>query len=59
MSLEKIVRINKLSSQDEVRRQDVLKMSPVQRVEALLKMIDNMNPSYKPIEKIVTIRSWK
>ena len=38
ISMKKVIRINKLADQDELRRDDLAKMTPNQRVDALLEM---------------------
>jgi hypothetical protein len=54
--MEKIVRITKVEEQDETRRDDMQKMSPSDRMEALLKMRDRLYP-YSPLERVATIRT--
>lgn len=56
--MEKVVRIGKIENQDDFRRDDVRKISPVDRVNMVLKMQHDflkwdMNPK---IERILTIR---
>ena len=53
--MERIVRISKVEEQDKIRREDSLKMSPEERMLALMAMRDRMFP-YQPLERIVTIR---
>jgi len=56
--MEKIVRIGKMENQDDLRRDDIRKMSPNRRVDMMLKMQHQffnwaMNPK---IERIATIK---
>ncbi len=53
--MEKIVRITEINKQDDTRREDVLRMTPEGRVEALIRMRDQLYP-YEPLKRVVTIR---
>jgi hypothetical protein len=50
------VRVMPIDQQDRARREDALRMTPEERVEALLRLRDRMFPP-APLERIVTIRS--
>ena len=54
--MEKIVRITKVEEQDETRREDMRQMTPADRMEALLRLRDQLYP-YAPLERVVTIRT--
>ena len=56
--MEKLIRIGKIEDQDNLRRDDIRKMSSIGRVNMMLKMQYeffkwNMNPK---IERIITIK---
>jgi len=56
--MEKLIRIGKIEDQDDLRRDDIRKMSSISRVNMMLKMQYeffkwNMNPK---IERIITIK---
>ncbi len=56
--MEKLIRIGKIEDQDDLRRDDIRKMSSIGRVNMMLKMQYeffkwNMNPK---IERIITIK---
>lgn len=52
----KIVRITRVDEQDETRRADMRKMTPAERMEALITLRDQLYP-YAPLERVATIRS--
>lgn len=54
--MEKIVRVMPIEQQDRTRQADALRMTPEERVNALLRLRDRMFPP-APLERIVTIRS--
>jgi len=53
--IKKTVRIGSVQQQDEFRRQDVMRMSPSERVEALIKL-RNRAFAYEPLKRIVHVR---
>ncbi len=53
--MEKQVRIGKVEDQDRLRREDVLRMTPAERVAALLCWRDRQMPR-APIERVATTR---
>ncbi|MBN2343110.1 MAG: hypothetical protein JXX29_08140 [Deltaproteobacteria bacterium] len=53
--MERKIRVIQIHEQDDLRREDMLNMSPEERVTALITMRDHMYP-YQPIEKKITIR---
>ena len=53
--MEKRVRIAAVEKQDTFRREDMLQMTPAERIDALIQMRDQINPD-KPLERIVSIR---
>ena len=56
LEMEKIARIIRVEEQDNIRREDTLKMTPQKRLEALIKLRDELYP-YEPIERVVSIRN--
>jgi hypothetical protein len=54
--MEKVVRITRVEEQDETRRADMRKMTPADRMEALVRGRDQLYP-YVPLERVVTIRT--
>jgi hypothetical protein len=56
--MKKIVRITRVEEQDETRREDMRRMTPSDRMEALLKMRDRLYP-YAPLERVATIRTLR
>ena len=54
--MEKIVRITRVEEQDETRRDDMRKMSPASRMEALLSLREQLYP-YAGLERVATVRS--
>ena len=57
MKMERKVRIGRVEQQDELRREDALKMTPAERMEALLRWRDRLFP-YEPLQRKVTIRHF-
>jgi hypothetical protein len=53
--MEKIVRISKIEDQDTIRREDMKKMSPSERLKAMIQLRDHLYP-YAPLERIASIR---
>ena len=53
--MERKVRIIDIEKQDELRREDAAKLTPTERMLALMKMRDSMFP-YQPLKRIVTVR---
>lgn len=53
--MERIARTTSVEEQDETRREDVLRMTPSERVEALIRLRDRMYP-YAPLERIASVR---
>jgi len=53
--MEKKVRITSVEEQDETRREDVLGMTPAQRVEALIRLRELLYP-YAPLERVARVR---
>jgi len=53
--IKKTVRIGSVQQQDEFRRQDVMRMSPSERVEALIEL-RNRAFAYEPLKRVVHIR---
>ncbi|MBN2716310.1 MAG: hypothetical protein JXX14_10675 [Deltaproteobacteria bacterium] len=56
--MERKIRISEIDKQDELRRADTLKMSPAERIAALVRLRDRMFP-YQPIERIITVRHFR
>lgn len=53
--MEKRVRIATVEEQDNFRREDMLQMTPAERIDALIQMRDQINPN-RPLERVVSIR---
>ena len=53
--IKKTVRIGSVQQQDEFRRQDVMRMSPAERVEALIEL-RNRAFAYEPLKRVSRIR---
>jgi hypothetical protein len=53
--IKKIVRIGTVQEQDRVRREDMRRMSPVERVGALIELRDRAFP-YEPLKRVATVR---
>jgi len=53
--IKKTVRIGTVQQQDEFRRQDVLHMSPSERIEALIELRNRAFP-YAPLKRVVHVR---
>jgi hypothetical protein len=55
--IKKIVRIGTVQEQDRVRREDMRRMSPVERVGALIELRDRAFP-YEPLKRVATVRKF-
>jgi len=53
--IKKTVRIGSVQQQDEFRRQDVMRMSPSERIGALIELRNRAFP-YEPLKRIVHVR---
>jgi hypothetical protein len=53
--MEKTVRITPVDGQDDTRREDLLRMTPAERVEALIRLRDRLYP-YAPLRRIARVR---
>ncbi len=54
-TIKKTVRIGTVRQQDQFRREDMLRMSPAERVGALVEMRNRAFP-YEPLKRIASIR---
>lgn len=54
-AMDKTVRITTIEQQDDTRREDVLRMTPTERVEALIRLRDRLYP-YTPLERVARVR---
>jgi len=53
--IKKVVRIGSVRQQDEFRRQDVLRMSPSERIGALIDLRNRAFP-YEPLKRVSHVR---
>jgi hypothetical protein len=55
LAMDKTVRITSVGQQDDTRREDVLRMTPTERVEALIRLRDRLYP-YTPLRRVARVR---
>ncbi len=55
-AMEIRVRITSVEEQDTHRRNDILQMTPEERIQMLIDVRDRLYP-YQPIERVVSFRS--
>ena len=53
--MEKRVRITRVDEQDELRRRDAQRMTPRERLEALMRLRDRLYP-HAPLERVASVR---
>ena len=53
--METTVRITTVEKQDDLRREDMVRLTHGQRMEAMVELRDQLYP-YEPLERVVSIR---
>lgn len=53
--MKKVVRIGTIEQQDDIRRQDMLRMSSSERISALIEMRDRAFP-YEPLKRVACVQ---
>ena len=54
-TIKKIVRIGSVRQQDQFRREDMLRMTPAERIGALIELRNRAFP-YEPLKRVVHVR---
>jgi len=53
--MKRVVRIGPVAGQDRIRREDLARMTPAERVDALLAMRDHAFPN-TPLQRVASVR---